>query len=286
VKSKYLKTVYNSGNLENVLNLIDYLKSIGGKELKQSCRRQNAFKTSWPLKEEKLRARCHIQNAIEYLHSIKNEFSGDQINTVVADIAKYVKLLDSNEDTDFILLSSNTLPSAIHFGNARSLFYLHKIPEKNNNYDTDLIVIYAIRLSLESRIKGLLGIDYVTENGIPIGLAKLIKVSKELKSVKYSDKFNWIEIQWVNEWLNHHLHRLLRPYPWVIHQAIEVLQPFLSPKEPIINQHTMRYSFYSASIVENEKIFKTEVETALNLQGSNINIQWKFQQEVMMIPTY
>lgn len=282
MKTNYSKSVYSSGNLENLLQFIDYLESIGGKKLNQSCRRQNAFKTHWSPKEEKLRARCHIQNAFEYLHAIKNEFSHDQVKIVVADIAKYVKFMDGNENIDFILLSTNTLPSVVHFGNARSLFYQHKIPENDNNYNTDLLTIYAIRLSLESRIKGLLGIDYATENGSPIGLNKLIYISKQLKSVKYSNQLNWIEVQWVNDWLNHHLHRLLRPYPWAIHQAIEVLQPFLSPKEPIINEHKRKYSFYSASIVDNEKDFKIEVEAALKSTGSNINIQWKFQQEVMM----
>ncbi len=285
MKTYYTKTVFESLNLENILEFIKYLKNLGGKELSISCRRQNAFKTKWYQREEKLRARCHIQNAVEYLEVIKNEFSIDQIKIVIADIANYINAMDKNEDLDFILLSSNILPSAIHFKNSRSLFYFHKIPEGNNNYDTDLITLYAIRLSLESRIKGLLGIDFITENGKPIGLGKMINISKQLRSVKFNKNFSWNEVQWVNEWLNHHMHRLLRPYPWIIHQAIEILQPLLLPQEPVITENTKKFSFYSASIIENNVDFKKEVKLALGTTNSNVKIQWKLQREIMLNTT-
>lgn len=285
MKTYYTKTVFESLNLENTLEFIKYLKNLGGKELSISCRRQNAFKTKWYQREEKLRARCHIQNAVEYLEVIKNEFSIDQIKIVIADIANYINVMDKNEDLDFILLSSNILPSAIHFKNSRSLFYFHKIPEGNNNYDTDLITLYAIRLSLESRIKGLLGIDFITENGKPISLGKMINISKQLKSVKFNKNFSWNEVQWVNEWLNHHMHRLLRPYPWIIHQAIEILQPLLLPLKPVITENAKKFSFYSASIIENNVDFKKEVTLAFETTNSNVKIQWKLQREIMLNTT-
>ncbi len=281
-KTSNLKTVYSDTNLNNVLQLVNYFKTIGGKEISLSCRRQNGFKTKWPQREENLRTRCHIQNAAEYLDSIKNDFSIEQIKIVIADIATYIKILDANEDVDFILLSTNTLPSAIHFDTARKLFYTHNIREQHkNNYSTDLLTLYSLRLSLESRIKGLLGIDFATDKGKPIGLNTFIKISKNLKSVNYSNKFNWTEIDWVNEWINHHMHRLLRPYPWIIHQAIEALKPFIDPKEPVQTKGKITYSFYSATIVENEIEFQQEVETALKSKYPTINIQWKTSREIM-----
>jgi hypothetical protein len=62
-----------------------------------------------------------------------------------------------------------------------------------------------------------------TCKGKNIGLNSLIKLSKELKTVKYSKAVNWTEIEWINIWINHHMHRHIRPYPWVIYQAIELI---------------------------------------------------------------
>lgn len=56
---------------ENLDSLISYLKEIGGKPLTVKCKRQNAFKISWLEKETRLLARCHVQNAAEYLDFIK-----------------------------------------------------------------------------------------------------------------------------------------------------------------------------------------------------------------------
>lgn len=282
-KTRYLKTSYSDPTPENLEQLIGYFQSIGGRTLSLICRRQNAFKTRWTQREENLRNRCHVQNAAEYLGSIKYCYSHDQIKATIADIAQYVKTLDSKEDVSFILVSTNTLPSAIHFDIAHRLFLTHQIRDQNqNNYGTDLLTIYSLRLSLESRIRGLLGIDFATNNGKPVGLNTLIKVSKELKSVKYSETVNWSEIEWINEWINHHMHRLLRPHPWIIHQAIESLKPFLDPKDKVTFGDTTRYSFYSATYVVNENELHTEIESALKIEYPEIVIKWKDKREIML----
>ena len=209
------------------------------------------------------------------------DYKDEQIKVVIADIARYVEALDSNEDVSFILLSTNTLPSAIHFDIAKRLFLNHQIRKQNqNNYATDLLTIYSLRLALESRVRGLLGIDYATSNGKNVGLATLIKISKELKTVKYSSDLNWTEIEWVNEWLNHHMHRHIRPYPWVIFQAIETLQSFVDPKEPLLLDDKTRYSFYNASYVPNETEFEQEIEAALKLYNPEIKIVWLTNREI------
>ena len=198
-KTTYLKSAYANSTKENVELLVEYFQNIAGKTLTVSCRKQNAFKVQWKNEENKLRSRCHLQNAAEYLCSIIENYSEGQIKTVIADIAKYIINLDDNEDVSFIHLSTNTLPSAIHFNIATILFNSHQIREQNqNNYNTDLLVIYSLRLSLENRIRGLLGIDYATNKGKNIGLNRLIKLSKQLKTVRYSKAVNWTEIEWIN----------------------------------------------------------------------------------------
>lgn len=281
-KTTYLKSAYTNSTKENIELLIKYFQNIGGKTLTGICRKQNAFKVKWKNTEDSLMSRCHIQNASEYLLSIIGNYSEGQIKIVIADISKYIRNLDDNEDISFIILSTNTLPSAIHFNIATILFNSHQIREQNqNNYNTDLLVIYSLRLSLENRIRGLLGIDYATCKGKNIGLNSLIKLSKELKTVKYSKAVNWTEIEWINIWINHHMHRHIRPYPWVIYQAIESLKPFVDPKEPYIFENTVRYSFYSATFVENEEEFHIEIESALKLVYPEIAIKWLSKREIM-----
>ncbi len=279
----HLKSAYQNLSQENLEALINYLKNIGGTTLAVSCRRQNAFRTQWTKRELNLRSKCHIQNAVEYLQSIENRYSEYQIKVVIADIAKYVSALDKNEDISFIILSPNTLPSAIHFDTAKRLFYSHQIREQNqNNYNTDLIAIYALRLALENRIRGLLGIDYAINKGKNVGLSSFIKVCIGLKSVKYSDAVNWTEIEWVNKWINHHLHRNIRPYPWIIHQAIESLKSFIDPKEPFVTESRKTYSFYSATYVQSEEELQKEIDSALKkLLSSEIKIVWLSEREII-----
>ncbi len=281
-KTSSLKSAYTNSTNENIELLIEYFTKISGKKLTASCRKQNAFKIQWTVQEMKLRSRCHIQNATEYLLSIKENNPEKQIKTIIADIAKYVSHLDKNEDVSFILMSTNTLASATHFNIAEILFTTHQIRDQNqNNYSTDLLAIYSLRLSLESRIKGLLGIDYAVNKGKNIGLSTFIKISKDLKLVKYLKTVNWTEIEWINTWLNHHMHRHIRPYPWSIHQAIESLKSFIDPKEPLLIEGRTTYSYYSAAFVENEEKFHNEIDYNLKLLYPEIEIKWKFKREIM-----
>lgn len=267
---------------KNLDNLIAYLQEIGGKPLTTSCKRQNAFKTSWLNKENKLLARCHVQNASEYLSFLREDIKRKQLRTVVADITHFVELLDPNEDTSFIILSTNTQASAIQFDNAKRLFYNHQIRRQyQNNYSIDLLNLYAIRLSLESRVRGLLGIDYATTNRNNIGLSTLIKISKNLKSIEYSEKIKWTEIEWVNNWLNHHMHRHIRPYPWIIHQALEILKPFVDPKEPLIKSDRTIHSFYSATYVNDESALENEIELKLKELYPEVEIRWLNKREIV-----
>lgn len=281
-KTYFLKTAYTKLTSENLDNLISFLKEIGGKPLTIKCKRQNAFKISWLDKETRLLARCHVQNAAEYFDFIKENIKIEQLRTVVADISDYVEFLDSNEDTSFIILSTNTQASAVQFDSAKRLFYNHQIREQyQNNYSTDLLTLYAIRLSLESRVRGLLGIDYATASGKNIGLSTLIKISKGLKSVEYSTKTEWTEIEWVNNWLNHHMHRHIRPYPWIIHQALEILKPFVNPKEPLIKSDRTIHSFYSATYVNDESVLKNEIELNLQELYPEVKIRWLNKREIV-----
>lgn len=280
-QTEILKNIYSNINQDNIENLINYLEKLGGKKLKPNSKRNNIFKVKWTAKEEHLIARCQIQSSIDYLLGLKNDFTKKQIRIVIAELKKFVELLDKNENVSFIIVSTNTLPSAIHFSFAENLFYKHQIREQNqDNYSTDLLTIYSLRLSLENRIRGLLGIDFATSKNKNIGLSTLIKVAKSLKSVEYSEEINWNEIEWVNNWLNHHMHRHIRPFPWVIYQSIKILEPLLDPKEALFRNGREIYSFYSSTFVENEIEFEKEIIEKLKEQYENIEIKWNSEREI------
>ncbi len=284
MNTKYLETAFLNPTIKNVDELIKYLQTIGGKALTVYCKRQYAFKIEWKKSEQKLISRCHVQNATDYLKFIKGQYTDRQIKVVIADIADYVNYLDSNEDASFILLSANTLPSAMHFDSATRLFFTHQIRDQNqNNYNTDLLVIYSLRLALERRIMGLLGIDRVTNKGKIVGLSKFIRICKELKSVNYSVDVNWIEIEWINDWINHHMHRHLRPHPWIIFQAIEALKSFINPKVPFETINGKVYSIYSATCVVNEQELHIEIESALKKLCPEIKIEWLGSREILKV---
>lgn len=282
--SDILKDTFYHPTSKNLILLIDYLRIISGKDLKIGFIRQNIFKTRWRKSEENIRIRCHLKAAAEYLYYLKQSrkrANREEVEIIIADIAKYVGIVDPAQETSFMVLSTNTLPSTIHYKQAQYLFYKHELPDDSRrNYNSDLLVLYALRLALEKRIHGLLGIDYVKKNDNQnVTLSELIEITKSLKNIEFSDKINWEEIEWINKWLNHFMHRHIRPYPWIIHQAFEVLNSVLLPTS-IMDGKSKVGSFYAASIVRDIKLFENEIQTKLTERFSKINIAWSNNKEL------
>lgn len=275
---------YRKPSAENLKALILYLNSIASGKLSRSCIRQNIFKTRWSESEKSLRTRCHILAAALYLETLPATPSDQReasAKTVIADALPYVKKLSPNTDTSFVLGSTNTLPSTIHYKHAEWLFNHNDLPtEEKNRYGLDILVLYALRLSLEKRILGFLGIDFIEVNGKPCSFSKLIKVAKNLNNVQYDRSIKWDEIAWVNAWLNHHMHRHLRPYPWVIYQAFEILNPLLLPSS-LVDGNTTHHSFYASTFVTDEDSFHNEVEHGILKTIQNAQIIWKPRTEIL-----
>jgi len=282
----FLKQAFYKSDLESIQNLMDYLGRLGGKTLKEKCIADNLFKTTWKIKELDLRARCHVQaanNYIKHLFSHYKIFKKSEINTVIADLVEYVEYLDENEKIDFILISPNITPTRSHFRNVKNLFYEHQILEsQKGNFDTDLLVTYGLRLSLEKRIRGLLGIDIATVKSKPVGLSSLIDVAKKLKNVNYSQDIRWDEIKKLNNWINHYIHRNIRPYTWTIHEAIQILEPLMNPKKPIIENGNKRYSANASTYVINEEELKNEIESLLKSKFPEVKVQWLPEREILI----
>lgn len=280
------KATFYEPTIDNVNKLVEYLASIVGKETSLSSIRQSILKTKWLHREKQLRSRSHVQAAIYFLkYLIKNgkqPFEGEDIKTVIADLIPYISTLDKSEDVSFIVVSTNTLPSTIHYKHAKWLFYKNQLPDARNRYNLDLMVLYVLRLSLEQRVLGFLGIDFVVARNKPVSLTKLLKIVKKLENVKYAEQINWDEIEWVYDWLNHYMHRHLRPYPWVIHQSFEILNSVLESSQ-IIRNKTTHLSFYASTIVQDEDKLQTEIEKEIVQMTPDAKIQWRNHREILKI---
>jgi hypothetical protein len=287
-ENNLLKKVYNLPSYENLKELISYFETIRGKNLKILFIRHKIFKTSWKGSEIRAISKCHIEAAIIYLKhlaSIKEESDfTKEIRIVIAEIIPFLKQIDNEQDTSFILGSCNTLPSFVHYTNAQELFYNHNIREDyRTNYNCDLLVLYALRLTLEKRIFSIIGIDHITNNdNRPIPLSKMIKIVKSLKEIEFSSTINWIEIEATNKWLNHFMHRNLRPHPWTIHQIFKTIDNLISNK-PFKNKNTISYSWYSDTVVKNIAAFEKEIKEILENEFPNSNVIWLNKSEVLII---
>jgi len=265
------------------------LKSIGGKQLKTEHLRHYLFKTIWTSRDLKLKARSHLQGGANYIDRllIDGLTEGKNINclkTTIADITTYVDHLNGSDDTSFVLMSTNTLPSTIHFNHATSLFYKKKLStETNDSYEFDLLVLYALRLSLEKRIHGILNTDFIKPpNSKPVALSRLIGIAKNLDNINYSEEIKWNQIEWVNDWLNHHIHRNLRPYPWIIFQAIKVMEELLGPKR-YETEASKGFSYYGSTTTSDLETLKNEIEAKILKEIPNATIRWAHSHEVQKL---
>jgi len=198
LKTEICKKVYfNPENSSEIDNLIDYLKKLGGKKLKSSRISHYLFKTEWKTKENPNRDKCQIQAAQQYLEFLKSKKDNKaEIKTLIADLIPYIERLDENENGSFIAGNSNIIHSTIHFHSAKNIFYNHQILESHQeNHMSDLLSVYALRLSLEKKVRAILGIDLAKSNGQKVGLSSFIEVLMKLKTIKYSEDINWQEIK-------------------------------------------------------------------------------------------
>lgn len=266
-----LKTAFYNPSVENVELVEGYLNSLSGKAMSLRQIRQNIFKKKWTRDQIDLLYRCEFQAAaifLKYLQEKSSEVSWKaNVQTTIADLTQYVRFFDSEVDTSFIVVSPNTDSSQVHFKNATSLFYQCKLPDKLiKRYHQDVLVLYALRLSMERRVLNFLGIDYLESSKGIIGLMSLLRIAKKLKNIEYHPGIKWEEIDWVLYWLNHLMHRGVRPHPWTIHQAIEVLNPLFNPGKKVSGKR-ISWSIYASTYVEDEEMFHNELVQALIRSG-------------------
>lgn len=264
------------------------LKAIAGKPYKIGFIRKSLLTSEWKEQEQNERARCHVQAALLYLEtfvgSIDNPISQEKISATVADLEHIGKVLDGNLKLSNAILSTNTIPSTIHYKHAETLFYSRNIKrEDQSTYALDLLIVYALRLALEKRVNGLLGIDMLMDQkNIPVSLSKKLKMVAGLNQICYDQSVKWDEIRLANEWMNHYIHRQMRPYPWVIYQVFEILNPILLPGKIKYGSKDVS-SYYWSTVVLNETLFQKEIISYLENNFPGYSAHWDEKQEVLLL---
>lgn len=285
MKTEFLKQAYYTPNQETLNSLITYLETLEGRKFKSSQIANYITKTGWQKKESKTLFRVHVQIIIQYLKQINFEFSKDEkiIKSIIADITEVFKIYEntSNEDLEWIILSTNVLPSFVHFKQIKGLFnnkQLGCLSEKSNDYD--LLSVFGARLALEKRVLGLLKIDYALIANKPIGLSKLIDLIETLESIEFNDCLDWKLIQKINKWFNHYIHRQLRPWPWSIFKIYQYLDVIL--ENGVVEKNDRKiYSFYYSTVVVNEQKLDDELTSKLNEKFKDVRIKWGHFREAV-----
>ena len=280
-----VKSTYHSPSQENIKKLIEYLFSISGKKLSIAFIRQNILKYKG-IKNYKSVGRCHLQAAAIYLdhlvsHFLPSDYEGSVIATI-AEVIPIVREFDPKEDCSFILISTNTLPSNLHYKQAHWIFYKITLPEEaNNRYQVDILVLYALRLSLEKRILGILGLESVTITGKPARLSALINVVSQLINIENNPDIKWEDITKANDFLNFYMHRHRRPFPWTIHQVFEILNPLI--KSGRHEDGGFIYgSAYSSTFVRDEKKLQNEIEETLLSKFPGADFKWRHSRDILI----
>jgi len=281
-----VKSTYYLPSNENITRLVDYLVSISGKELSINFVRQNIFKVK-SIKNYKDVGRCNLKAAVIYLNYLLSHLDQtnleENVQTTIAEIVPLIREFDHSEDCSFIITSSNSLTSNFHYKEAQWLFYKNTLPDDaRDRYHLDILVLYALRLSLEKRILGILGIESITLSGKPVGLYKLLDITSLLRSIDFNPDVKWDEIIKVNDFLNFFIHRQRRPSPWIIHQIFEVLNPLIKAGK-FKDNDKMYGSAYSSTVAQNSNELQKEIEHSISLNFPGANIKWSHGRDVLII---
>lgn len=279
-----LNQLYGSISIENVKSFIGETNQNIGTHLKYGGVFNLIFSKSWKERELQSLRKASIQGALIYLDFlIENESDNfeQDVRNCLADLYPFYRDFFSISERSLIF-NVNNIPTALHYDLSKGLFYGNSIPEKlqKRSY-LDLPVTYLLRMCLEGRIHGFLGIDYVRKGENSIPLSEVLKLTQKLTTIEFSSEINWDRICKINDWLNHYIHRNLRPVPWCIHLAFQELDVFFKFGMREIGT-TKSYSTYYSTFMKDKDLFQKEFSILLKQRypKEETMIKWSDLHEI------
>ncbi len=259
--------------------LIENLK-IKSSNLKDSGLLKEILKIKWRNSEQ--RKRAFIQAALKYLEFLKEEINVAEskelnyhiknLKISLADLAFYASEFNSEIDFSFILVSPNSQPTPYQFDLLISIFYQNTIKESHDKYLIDLVVVPILRTILESKVKSILGIDIINDSkGRPIEISKLLSLISKSKVLIKHKSLELSNLKQIFEWLNHMMHRNIRPDIFVLHFVIKYLQPIF---ESSWLEKETRWSIFASALVPDINDYKKEIKSICEKEFEGSQIYW------------
>lgn len=280
--------IYNSPSEVNVKKLISYLSSIlPGGILSKKVIDIHIFKCSWGEDETNEIEFAHISGAILYLESLlknQDDVFEYRVKQVVSELCS-ISFLKNINASAIEIVRSNIQSSWEHFKYAESVFFVKKL---NSSISKDVSVLYTLRLALESRLFGALGIDFVKykkgDNIRFIKVSDVIDVLKKMKTIVNISDCDFVSINRINLFLNEFIHRGIIPMPWLIHRLFEILQPMFTAS--IVKKSIgMTISSNHYFVVSDENAFRIEIKDLLmkRLKSEDLYISWSPKKEYYVL---
>ena len=285
LQKKEVPLILATGN-----NLLSYLNKYSG-TYKPNGVLSRILLIEWEEINISERDKAIVQSAINYIsYFLKLVEKNDEnlnayilnIKTGVADLKPTICRVDKNIDFEFLLLNTNTQQTSIQHKIVEYLFYKNSLPKNASKYDLEHLTVPFLRTILESKIKRILGVDILrNEKNLAIDLSVLLKILPELKSISLHKAYDPNILSMIMKWLNHFMHRNLRPESYILYQVLQYIDPLFSPGK-ITHKNGVLFSLNSSAFTNDIDAYHSEVENILSSKFPGCYIQWK-RKEVSTI---
>jgi hypothetical protein len=264
--------------------LLDYLEQIPSLKKKEDWVFNQIFKTKWDEKETKNVSLANVAAAKHTLQRLIRKNPGmdnlaiiELLEDLLCDIRVWMNLVDPKQDFSWLIFNTNATDSRFYYSVFHHLMFEEKERGKLNSDARFISATLLIRHTIEQRIKGLLGIDYIINYKRPIGLSSIIEYVGKLSLLKYRNGIDFSRISKINDWANHFLHRGIRPHPWQIEWAnVELEKWFYKGKTLDEKANSIHASFET----ENLNLLRAEFEEKIKLKFPTCIIKWHNDSEI------
>lgn len=279
VKDEFL--IHSKG--EDFLN---YLNQHSG-SFKQNELLRQVLSIKWQKKDIKARDKAIVQSASNYishfLKLIENNVDSREdyisnIKTGLADLKPSICRIDSDIDFNFIIGNTNIQQSSIQYKIVEALFYENSLRKSATKYELDHLTVPFLRTILESKIKSIIGVDILRDSkNFAIDLSEILKVLPQLKSVTLNKAYDPNILSMIMKWLNHLMHRNLRPESYILYQVLQYVEPMFKPGK-IVHDKGVLFSINISVFTNDLEAYHSEIEKILNSKFSGCYIQWKSKE--------
>ena len=223
-------------------------------------------------------ARITLDRILILLPNGINEVLKEFLEDFICDIGHWIKVIDDKQNFSWLILNTNNSISHSYYYRVRQSLYGIDL-KKYNTYDSLFInATLLIRHTIEQRIKGILGIDFINNSkNRPIGLSYIIEIFSKLEKLTFRKEIDIKRISKINAWANHYLHRGLRPAPWQLEWAEFELGKLFYLGETTDKK---KLSIYASFETENLQDLRDEFELRLKRKAGNVTIRWRSDHEI------